>query len=148
MQGQRQREKRPYIRRVEFVFYHERAIRDAVFEAREDTVTPEVYNNSGLPDPTLREVIRRLTPVDEVLVSGEYLKYPERWLDVVDKTYAWCKNQQGCHYEIARRRYRGEHYLKSCRELHISQNSYSSLLEKIRTYAALQAAQLNLIFVE
>lgn len=148
MEGQRQRDKRPYVRQIEFVFYHEGEIREAVFEARAGTWVPPVYNQSRLSDPTLREVMRRLTPISEVLISGEWLKYPERWLDVVDKTYAWCKNQQGCHYEIARRRYRGEHYLKSCRELHISQNSYSSLLEKIRTYAALQAAQLNLIFVE
>lgn len=148
MQRQRKYEDRPYIRKIEFAFYHEMQIREAVYEAREEIRQPEVFNGSGLPDPTLREVIRRLTPIEAVTICGDTLKYPERWLEVIDKTYAWCRRQSDIHYEIARRRYQGEDYRKTCRELAISEPLMYQIMEKIRTYAALQAAQLNLIFVE
>lgn len=145
---QRRREKRPYMRKIDFVFYNEAAIREAVFEAREEVRQPEVFNGSGLPDPTLREVIRRLMPIEAVTICGDTLKNPERWIEVIDKTYAWCKRQSDIHYEIARRRYKGEHYLKTCRELAISEPLLYQIMEKVRVYAALQAAQFGLIFVD
>lgn len=147
MQGQRQ-DDRPYIRRIDFVFYNEGEIRAAVLDARNDSKAPLILNGSGCPDPTANEVIRRLTPLAAITVRGEELKYPERWLIVVDKTYAWCKRQSGSHYEIARRRYSGEHFRAICMRLLISENVFYTTMEKVRIYAALQAAQLNLIYVE
>lgn len=144
------------------MFYHEREIRKAVEDAREERETPDIRNGSGLPDPTVGEVIRRLTPVKSVFIGGNEIeingqmtvvdavevKYPERWLTVIDKTYAWCKRQAGCHYEAARKRYLGQGYVAICMALNISQNVFFSLIEKIRMYAAIQAAQLNLICVD
>ena len=145
---QRQREKRPYMRKIEFVFYNERAIRAAVEDARNDTREVSPRNGSGLPDPTAYEAIKNLTPIPAVEISGQLLEHPERWLVVVDKTYAWCQRQSDMHYEIARRRYNGEDYRKTCRELAITQPVVSSVMEKIRMYAALQAVQFQLIFVD
>lgn len=130
--------------------------------ARAERKTPDVRNGSNLPDPTAAEAIRHLSPVKSVLIGGHHIevngemalveasevKNPERWLEVIDKTYAWCRRQQGCHFELARRRYAGENYVAICMKLCISQNVFFTTLDKIRTYAALQAAQLNLIFVD
>lgn len=145
---QRQREKRPYMRKIDFVFYNERAIRAAVLDARNDTREVSPRNGSGLPDPTAYEAITNLTPIPAVEISGQLLEHPERWLTVVDKTYAWCQRQSDVHYEIARRRYNGEDYRKTCRELAISTNVLFPLMERVRMYAALQAAQFQLIFVD
>ncbi len=145
---QRQREKRPYMRKIDFVFYNERAIRAAVLDARNDTREVSPRNGSGLPDPTAYEAITNLTPIPAVEISGQLLEHPERWLTVVDKTYAWCRRQSDVHYEIARRRYRGEDYRKTCREVAVSEPMFFNLLERIRMYAALQAAQFQLIFVD
>ena len=158
---QRQSSK-PYIRQIEFMFYHEKEIRRAVEDARNECETPDIRNGSGLPDPTASEAIKHLTPVKSVLIGGrdeeingqmvvigaQEVKYPELWLTVIDKTYAWCKHQPGRHYEVARRRYGGEHYAKTHQDLSISEPSCYWLLNKIRMYAALQAAQLNLIYVD
>lgn len=148
IQGQRQRDDRPYFRKVDFVFYHEKLIRDAVEDARNDFNVPEIRTGSGTPDPTAKQAIFNLSDISAVRIEGEELKYPERWLIVVDKTYAWCKRQKGLHFEIAKRRYSGESYKKTCWELCVDHTTISRTMEKVRIYAALQAAQMNLIYVE
>ena len=149
MQRQRNSQNKPYIRKIEFVFYNEAEIRAAVFEERnEPAFVPIIRNASGLSDPTAREAIYNLTPLPTVKVKGTELALPERWLLVIDKTYAWAKRQSEVNYEVARRRYNGEDYRKTCRELNISQQYQSKILENIKNYAALQAAQMNLIYIE
>ena len=145
---QRKREKRPYMRKIDFVFYNERAIRAAVEDARNDTREVSPRNGSGLPDPTAYEAITNLTPIPAVEISGQLLEHPERWLVVVDKTYAWCRRQSDVHYEIARRRYNGESFLQISMKLYVSTTQVFEILERIRMYAALQAAQFQLIFVD
>ena len=89
-----------------------------------------------------------LTPLPVVKINGQDLRLPERWLIVIDKTYAWAKGQSDVHYEVARRRYAEEDYRKTCRELHIATTTLHRIMESTRMYAALQAVQLGLIFVE
>lgn len=156
--AQRQ-DSRPYIRQIDFMFYHEAEIRRAVEDAKEERETPDIRNGSGLPDPTASEVIKRLTPVKSVLIGGREkeikgemtlidateVKYPERWLEVIDRTYSWCKAQAGDHYEIARRRYSCEDYRKICRELCIDAAKISRVLELVRQEARAHAIELGLI---
>ena len=151
--GQRQRisSNKPWIKKIDFIFYNEKEIRLAVLEAR-NSGKPlcEVpgRNASGVSDPTARDAMYNLTPLPVIKINGQDLRLPERWLIVIDKTYAWAKSQSDVHYEVARRRYAEEDYRKTCRELHISQQYQSKIMENIRIYAALQAAQFNLIYVE
>ena len=137
-----------YIKKIDFVFYNEKNIRQAVFEARESRRRPELKNGSGLSDPTARDAIRNLTPLSFIKIAGEMLKFPESWLKVIDKTYSWCKRQSACHYEVLRRKYNNEHYKKICVDLHISPTTFQGLINRARQYAALQAAQFRLIYVD
>ena len=137
-----------YIKKIDFVFFNEKNIRQAVIEEREDAIKPELKNGSGLSDPTARDAIRNLTPLPFIKLAGEILKFPESWLNVIDKTYNWCKRQSACHYETVRRKYLGIHYRKICFDLHISITTFHNLINRARQYAALQAVQLNLIFID
>lgn len=145
---QRQRQENSYIRKIEFAFYNEAEIRAAIEEARLDSSPPEIRNGSGISDPTASAVIKKLSPVQSVTIHGVELKRPESWLFVIDKTYAWCRRQGTRHYEIARARYSGGYFRPICAKLAISETQFYMTLERIRIYAALQAAQLNLIYVE
>ena len=79
------------------------------------------------------------------VVDAQEIKYPERWLEVIARTYAWCKVQKGDHYEIARRRYNCEDYRKICRELCIDVATISRVLELVRQEARAHAIELGLI---
>ena len=105
-------------------------------------------STNDLPDPTAYDAIRNATPLLAVrLATGELVKLPEKWLEVMRRTYAWAKNVGDGRYEVARRRYKGEPYLVSCYALAISRSNYSLTLEWFRNYAALQAVQAGLITV-
>ena len=147
-QRKQRRDDRPYIRVIEFVFYNEREIRLAIMDARASSNSPELRNGSGLPDPTATEAIRNLSLVPFITIGGQELKLPERWITVVEKTYNWCKRQGEKYYEIARARYNGEYFVNTCAKLDLTFSLFYDIIEKIKVYAALQAAQLNLIHVD
>ena len=140
-----------YMRKIDFIFYREKEIREAVYQARLNMTvggTLRLINSTGIPDPTATQAVRNLTPLKFVTLSeGEIIEYPERWLEVIDKTYKYCSTQKDCRLEVARRRYRSEDYRKTCRELNISDTARRRLLELVKIYAALQAVQLGLIQV-
>ena len=150
--AQRQRKSRDtYFAKIDFIFYHEKEIREAVLQARLDSGgigTIRIVNGNGTPDPTARQAIKNLTPLPSVLIHGGHtVKQPEYWLIVIDKTYSWCKRQKDCRYEVATRRYNNEDYRKTCNELNISNSTRRRLFELVQIYAALQAVQLGLIQV-
>lgn len=146
---QHRRDNRDYIRKIDFVFHNEAAIRAAVEEERMGgKYVPELRNGSGLPDPTATEAIRNLSPIQSVTIDGQILKYPERWLVVIDKTYNWCRRQGEKYYEVARARYNDEYFVRTCTKLDLTFTLFYRIVERIKMYAALQAAQLNLIYVE
>lgn len=149
---QRQRKNRnSYLARIDFIFYHEKEIREAVLQARLDSGglgTIRIAGGNGLTDPTARQAVKNLTPLPVVVIHGGHtVKHPEHWLIVIDKTYDWCKTQKDSRYEVARRRYNDEDYRKTCRELNISNSTRRRLLELVQMYAALQAVQRGLIQV-
>ena len=150
--GQRQsRGRETYMRKIDFIFYREKEIREAVNQARLNMTTGgtlRLINATGIPDPTATQAVRNLTPLKTVVISGgETIEYPESWLEVIDKTYKYCEMQKDCRLEVARRRYRSEDYRKTCRELNIADTTRRRLLELVQIYAALQAVQLGLIQV-
>lgn len=144
---QRQRNSsKPWIRKVDFVFYNEEEIRLSVLEARNTAASaPVIRNASGISDPTAREAIYNLTPLPTITISGQALTLPERWLTVIDKTYAWAEATNKLRYEIARRKYLGQNYKMICIECHISMKHQYLLLENFRRYAADEARELELI---
>ena len=149
--AQRQSKNREiYFRQVDFIFYREKQIRDAVFEKRNnnrDSSAPIISLFSGsISDPTASKAIKNLTPLKVVTITdGIIIKYPEKWLEVIDKTYRWAQRQNDLLYQAAKRRYSGEDYRKTCAALSISTSFFHQLLEKVRVYAALQAVQAGLI---
>lgn len=134
-----------YLRKIEFVFYNEGEIRQVLLEERQRRIQPEIHNASGLSDPTAAEAIKNITPINSIKVLDKILMYPEKWLEVVEKTYQWARNQGEVLYEIARRRYRGEHHGKICTTLGISVDNFYRQLERVRFRAALEAAYRRLI---
>ena len=150
--SQRQSQSREtYMRQIDFIFYREKEIREAVFRARSKTTlsgTFRLVNAGGIPDPTAIEAVRNLTPLKSVILNdGEKIENPERWLEVIEKTYKNCATQKDCRLEVARRRYKREDYRKTCEDLNISDSTRRRLLELVKMYAALQAVQLGLIKV-
>lgn len=148
--AQRQR-RNGYFGTIDFIFYNEQEIREAVQQARLDggnIGAIKIVNGTGMTDPTARQAIKNLTPLTSVTIhGGQIVKRPEHWLKVIDKTYGWCKLQKDNRYEVTRRRYENEDYRKTCRELNISNSTRRRLLELAQMYAALQAVQFGLIQV-
>ena len=151
MSQRQSRSRETYMRKIDFIFYREKEIREAVYQARLNMTAGgalRLINATGIPDPTATQAVRNLTPLKSATLSGgEIIDYPERWLEVIDKTYKYCEMQKDCRLEVARRRYRLEDYRKTCRELNISDTARRRLLELVKIYAALQAVQLGLIQV-
>ena len=153
--AQRQNKNREkYFKAIDFIFYHEKQIRDAVKEARtsgsrDATISLfPVASANNFSDPTATKAIKNLIPLKFVkLPDGTIIKYPEKWLEVIEKTYSYCKKQNDCRFEVARRRYNNEDYRKTCIDLNISNTTRRRLLELMQIYAALQAVQAGLIRV-
>lgn len=146
--AQRQRSSEPYFRKIDFIFYNEAKIRIAVREMRLDDGQPRLRKVSSVSDPTAMQAVKNLTPILKVSLNNEQdVEFPEKWLEVVDKTWEWAKAQDDCRYEVARRRYANEDYRKTCRELFISDPTRRRLLDFVRMYAALHAVQRGLIRV-
>lgn len=133
-----------YVRKIDFVFYHEREIREAVLDAREGAGKQAARNKNRIGDPTAARAIRNVTPLQSVRVRGTRLEWPEHWLQVVDAVYAWCA---GDRLVVARDRYQGIDYADTCVKLSISTKTYYNLLDGVRQYAALCAVQLGVIKV-
>lgn len=133
-----------YMRKIDFVFYHEREIREAVLDARESAGKQGARNKNHIGDPTAARAIRNVTPLRSVRVRGMHLEWPEHWLQVVDAVYTWCT---GDRLVVARDRYQGIDYADTCVKLSISTKTYYNLLNDIRQRAALCAVQLGVIKV-
>ena len=154
-----------YRKKIDWVFFNEEKIADAVQMARIDTPRPEkvIGDPNKISDTTAQTALNNLTPLSSVivgqrevinkkherrLVGGIVLRLPELWLAVVDKTYGWCKRQSELQFQAVKQKYRGIHYHKICREFSISQSTLHNWIERTRMYAALQAAQFKLIYID
>lgn len=135
-----------YVKKIDFVFYHEHEIREAVRDARASS-TPQQNGFRGknhISNPTEAQALRNVTLLKQIKVCGRYLVYPEKWLKVIDAVYLWCDDD---HRTVARDRYSGEDYRQTCAKLTIAEATYYNLLNEVRQYAALCAAQFGVIEV-
>ena len=134
--------KHDYLRRVEFAFYNEAAIRQAVREKRLDRGTKAAGARGGFSDPTASAAISAATPIRCVVIDGRRVGKPETWLKVVDKTY---EHLEPLHRGVIRDRYLGRSYQETCIKRSVSQAIYSRIVSDARMFAASIAAQYGLI---
>ena len=132
-----------YIKKIDFVFYHEKDLRDAVNEFKLGTKS-QGKNGSGIGDPTATQAMRNMMPLRYANIDGDMLEWPESWVRVIDATYGWCNNDQ---YIVAKDRYSGVDYRVSCAKLSISEKRYYLILDDVRHRASLCAVQYGLIKV-
>lgn len=85
---------------IEFVFYHEKEIKQAVFERREDGCLPKTGGSGSghcrVSDPTAQNAIRKALEVPAVIIeygaktcgrrNSITLRHPEKWLKVIQYT--------------------------------------------------------------
>ena len=85
---------------IEFVFYHEKDIKQAVFEKREDGCLPKTGGGGSghcrVSDPTAQNAIRKALEVPAVIIeygaktcgrrNSITLRHPEKWLKVIQYT--------------------------------------------------------------
>ena len=138
-----------YKKKIDWVFFNEGKIKKAVQDARIDTPKPEkvIGDPNKISDPTAQTAINNLTPLSLVYIGDNILKYPEHWLTVICRTYNWCKRQSETHFQAVRKKYLGENYLKICREVNVSCKTLYNMIAHARQYAALQAVQFGLIYI-
>ena len=92
---------------IEFVFYYEKEIKQAVFEKREDGCLPKTSGGGSghcfTNDRTAQEAIRRILDVPAVIIeygaktcgrrNSITLRYPEKWLKVIAVTRGYFGNR-------------------------------------------------------
>ena len=113
-----------------------------------ETVTPELRNGSGCPDPVVAAVIRHLDPIESIFIEEYELKYPEKWLDVIDKTYKWCEKQVPYWYAAVKQRYAGKYTVAICNQLGITPEMFYRLINRTKYQAALYSVQAKLIYID
>ena len=136
------------FRKIDYVFFNEEKIRQAVYEARNFHRKPEIPNKNSKGDPTAQEAVKNLTPIKDVIIADKVLSAPELWLDVIDKTRNRCIRRGGRFPEVFQRYYSGEHFANTCFDLELPVNRFYRTLDKIRAYASLWAAWHHLIFID
>ena len=145
--------KKVYHKIIDFIFYNESKIKNAVAEYRIDTHHyRELKNGSGISDPTARDAIKHLDPINQITVCGRLVKFPEKWLAVIEKTYNWCKRQSDTHFQAVYHFYNDKkgsgYYYTVSRQLSTSVKTFYNLVDRAKMYAALQAVQYRLIHLD
>lgn len=138
------------IRLIESMFYREREIRKAVKDARMDATTPhgewgQQSRNGFLSDPTATQAMKNMQEVPEVtLPDGFIVRYPERWLRVIDGTYSIFDDTGR---QVLKSRYGWEAHFNTCQNLHIGSSTFYRIIETARNFAKAAACQLGLVQV-
>ena len=139
------------VRKIEYMIRHEKAIAEAVTEAK---LAPRGHTggapsgHSFVSDPTAAQAIRNADEVSLVEIDGGgRVEWPERWLRVVRAVRSWCGNDT-VKAEILKRRYSSrENTFSTCLNIHVEKSTYYSILVEIRNFAIACAAQEQLIKV-
>lgn len=135
-----------YIKKIEYVLFNRDKIIEEVTEVKLRRIYPEIKTQSGQGDPTATEAFKNLTPLESVVVDNQILLQPEQWLEVADKTFAWCNSSGNIFSKIYSDRYDDKKYfVKTCTALEISVDQYYKILAKIRNRAAMWACWFHLI---
>lgn len=145
---------RKYGKLIERRFFQEDKIRQAVFEARNDSGAGKTGGNGSghafVSDPTASAAMREISPLRAVEIEvgkneTETIKWPEKWLQVIEATYR--RYEGGVAASILRDRYNGESQVKTCMDNYISKATYYFILKEIENYAMMCACQTGLVKV-
>lgn len=81
---------------IAFVFKNESKIRMAVLDARNTTrkVEGAGHTAGNVSDPTGQTAIRNITQLEAITIDGRKLRNPEKWLEVIDLTYANTRDEE------------------------------------------------------
>ncbi len=127
------------------MFYNEKKIRAAVYAARNDIPRQTVGGGGGeVGNPTESIALRNVSPLRYVMVDGMRVSWPEDWLKVIDSTWANFSSDSD-RYTVLHDMYANVDYRITCDKLNISITTLHAFRSEIRQYAALCAANLNLI---
>ncbi len=139
---------------IERRWLQEADIADAVHQAHHPDLyhaqpTPTGGDGSGhalISDPTANLAIQGACPLDSIRLDWhatyETIPLPETWLHVFTAT------RQGCDAicrDIIRRRFQGEPYYITCRELYLSTSTYYHYVREILHYTLACAIHARLI---
>lgn len=132
-----------YIRVVEYIFSNEKKIRDAVFAARNDIQRCQV-RGSGVGNPTESAALNNVTPLRLVQIDGDDLRWPEKWLTVIDAT------RENFRYDNERTVIMADmgariDYRMTCAKLTISKSTLFEMRQDVLQYGAMCAASMGLI---
>lgn len=131
-----------YYRKIDFIFFNEQKIRDAVEDARFGTTPKAERNGSGVGDPTASMAIRNITPLFSVKLGDGSLEWPEHWLTVIDET------KRGTHGDVlvaGMDFYAGETICNTMAKLSVSRTVCYELINEFRQFASMCAVQMGLI---
>lgn len=130
---------------IEGIFRREKEIKQAVWEAKNDSRGHTGGGNSGhalMSDPTASAALHQVDEVREVtLPDGYNVRWPERWLRVIDATY----EKYPASKRALRLRCSGFTYADACEELHIGKSTYYAMLNDADSFAFAAACQLQLV---
>ena len=130
---------------IERMFRREKEIKQAVWEAKNDSHGRTGGGNSGhalVSDPTAAAAMHQVEEVREVtLADGYNVRWPERWLRVINATY----DKYPASERAIRLRCSGYAYADACEELHIGKTTYYAMLNDADSFAFAAACQLQLV---
>lgn len=133
---------------IERRFFQEEKIRRAVFEARHDSGGGKTGGGGSghafVSDPTASAAMREVSPLRAIEIETgknetETVKWPEKWLAVIEATYR--RYGDGIIGELLHRRYSGEPYQTTCINLHISKSLYYQMMTEVQSFALACACQ-------
>ena len=135
--------------RMDKLLMHWKDIERKVRERREPHGRSGGFGASGhshVSDPTAAEAIRLAEVIPSVkCADGTTVEQPEAWLRVFQVAY---ETLAGTPQDVMRRRYRlFEPYICTSLALHISDRTYYSFLDEVRSYVVMVAIQYGLIRV-
>lgn len=148
IKGQRRRRGSDLTRHIEFMMYHRQEIKRAIAEERERQKGGHSGGGSSghafVSDPTALQGIKAATELISVNIdSGNVIKWPERWLRVIDKTYEQAGDLQRA---VMQARYEDhEIATRTCMRLAIGKTLYYGLLDNALAFAGMAACQMGLM---
>lgn len=143
---------------IEFVFYHEKEIKQAVFERREDGCLPKTGGGGSghcrVSDPTAQNAIRKALEVPAVIIeygaktcgrrNSITLRHPEKWLKLAAEVRNYFNGTNSGL--LLKMRYMDNLTRQEiCKELNISTNYYNAMRCNVIKFAEGYALGIGLL---
>lgn len=145
--GQRTTKSNMIVRKIEFIFYKESMIKRAIKEARKPTSAGHTGGggHAVVSDPTAIQGIKAAEELKKVVLDdGSIIAMPERWVQVINATYAHLDELER---RVIRMRYDGFPADRIESEMGISRDTYYAILKEMYQYAIAAACQVGIVRV-